>query len=184
MDHCRRTRSKGRVLTRERQHFHPNTTGVSRLVVCHANALTSYCCHINKQTLDTAGGVYVDADLFDTVAGYQDASDGTEDTSPPTPRASLFSNRDKANGLVSLHASRLRHLLSQADCTRPRVSRGTSWARHLARAPEIAQSVSFDHRPPTSAARTTRRARPPVPFSSGYVLSFRRLALQGRTVPD
>ena len=57
-----------------------------------------------------------------------------------------------------------------------RMSRGAFWARYLARVPSNC-TVFSDHRPLTSAARTTRRARLPAPFSSGYVLSFFRLGL-------
>ena len=59
---------------------------------------------------------------------------------------------------------------------------GAPWARCFARALRNCP-VSSDHLPPTSAARTTKRARPPAPFNSRYVLSLRLLASWKRKSP-
>ena len=83
-----------------------------------------------------------------------------------SPSGGLLSNNDSAKALAVLQANKLPRRLPLAHDT------GSSLARCLARARRNC-AVSSDHIPPTSAAR---RARPPAPFSSGYVLSLRRLA--------
>ena len=83
---------------------------------------------------------------------------------PSTPRASqvpgfgCLSRRDNAKALAALEAKMLLHLRSQAAFTR-------FW-RSKARARRNC-AVSSDNLPPISAARTTKRALPFSPESSG-----------------
>ena len=76
------------------------------------------------------------------------------------------SRRDSAKALVALHASRELQRRNHAAFTLPWRRGGTESARALAN-PRRNWAVSSDHLPPTSAARTTRRARPASPASSG-----------------
>ena len=75
------------------------------------------------------------------------------------------------NALAALHASMALQRLSQAASALLCKRKGTVSARALANAHRN-PAVSLDHRPSTSAARTTKRARPPSPESSGYTRSF------------
>ena len=85
-------------------------------------------------------------------------------TSPSAPGGTR-PRRDSAKELATTHPSTERHLRDHAAAafkltpltfadTRPR----KNWA------------ASGENRPPTSAATTTRRARLPLPTSSGYLL--------------
>ena len=83
--------------------------------------------------------------------------------------------------LESLHRAPNDH-----ECSVPAASallcmrKGTVSARALAAHRNLA--VSVDHRPPTSAARTTERVRPRSPESSGYTRSFLLHAVQSSTI--
>ena len=98
-------------------------------------------------------------------------TDGTVPSEPPGTRP----KRDIANAFAAAHASSLCHRLTHARRASACSSSGKS--RTLAQARDVRNSaVSLDQRPPTSAPRTTKRALPPSPASSGYVLSLRRRA--------
>ena len=89
---------------------------------------------------------------------------------PPAPPRSLrgwrppcqgwgLSRRDRAKALPALHARMELHLLNHAAFTRFCSRSGTDSAFAFARL-RRKWAVSSDHRPPVSAAKTTKRARP------------------------
>ena len=98
-------------------------------------------------------------------------TDGTIASEPETGR---LSKSDMAKARVAVHANMALHRLTQAVSARPCRTKGTSWARAFARAVRNC-AVSALHLPPTSAARTKRRALPPSQESSGWGASFLRL---------
>ena len=91
----------------------------------------------------------------------------------PVPGLGRLSRRDRA--LPALHAKMELHLRNHAAFTRFCSRTGTDSAFAFARL-RRKWAVSSDHRPPVSAAKTTRRARPPSPTNSGNVVSFLRRA--------
>ena len=100
---------------------------------------------------------------------------GTKRVAPSEPIAVRRSKRDKANALAAAQDSIAPHLSRQTCSTLLRETNGS--ALDLALANWLMKDrVSSDHRPPTSPARTTKRARRWEATSSGYALSFRRLA--------
>ena len=102
--------------------------------------------------------------------------------SPSDPCPPRQPNRDAANDLAAAQEMIAYHRNLHACSTRCCVSRGSDLARALAnRRTKIL--ASSDHLPPTSRAKTTRRAREPGPTSSGYVLSFVRRA-SARATPS
>ena len=89
----------------------------------------------------------------------------TSGTATPVPGFGCLSRRDNAKALDALQAKMLLHLRSHAALTRFWRSKGADRECALARARKNC-AVSSDHLPPTSAARTTRRALPPSPEQS------------------
>ena len=94
---------------------------------------------------------------------------------PSAPCAHLNSKRHVATAFAAAHARkaphRIRHACSNLFCRRKGCSRAldlASWATK--------DCNSGDHLPPTSIAKTTRRARLPLPTSSGCLRSLRLLA--------
>ena len=98
------------------------------------------------------------------------------------PGLGRLSGRDRAKALPALHAKMELHLLNHAAFTRFCSRSGTDSAFAFARL-RRKWAVSSDHRPPVSAPNTTRRARPPSPTNSGYVVSFLRRASSRATPP-
>ena len=91
---------------------------------------------------------------------------------PSAPRAPGNSKRDDATALATVQEKSEPHLRRQACSTLLRSKGGTD--RALARARELKNlCVSWDHRPQTSTASTTKRARPRRPTNSGYLRSLR-----------
>ena len=90
--------------------------------------------------------------------------------SPPVPRTGRRSNKDNENDLAKLHAQIALQRLTNAVLTLPCKICGCSSARVFAMALRKS-AVSWDHRPPSSTAKTTQRA-PPSPENSGHVVSF------------
>ena len=84
-----------------------------------------------------------------------------------------LSRSERAKDLPALHTRMELH----APFTRFCIKSGTDSAFAFARL-RRKWAVSTDHRPPVSAASTTRRARPSSPANSGYVVSFLRRFLQ------
>ena len=82
------------------------------------------------------------------------------------------SKRDAATALAAVQENKEPHLRRQACSTLLRSKEGSecafAWARELRN-----DFVSWDHRPQTSTASTTNRARPGRPTSFGYLRSFR-----------
>ena len=99
----------------------------------------------------------------------------TDGLSLPVPGTGRRSSKDTAKARAAEHASTALHRRIHAALTLPCKIHGEDSARALARAASKVAGSSLQ-RPPTSAAKTTNRARPPSPASSGYVRSFRRLA--------
>ena len=93
----------------------------------------------------------------------------------PVPGLGRLCRRGRAKALPALHSRMELHLLNHAAFTRFCSRSGTDSAFAFARL-RRKWAVSSDHRPPVSAAKTTRRARPPSPTNSGYVVSFLRRA--------
>ena len=98
----------------------------------------------------------------------------------PVPVTGRRSNRETAKDRAAEQARVALHLRNHAASTLPWRRCGADCALALARADKNC-AVSALQRPPTSAANTTRRARPPSPDSSGYVASFLLLALCSAT---
>ena len=94
----------------------------------------------------------------------------------PVPGTGRRSNRETAKDRAVEQARVALHLRNHAASTLPWRRCGADCALALARADKNC-AVSTLQRPPTSAASTTKRARPPSPDSSGYVASFLLLAL-------
>ena len=99
-------------------------------------------------------------------------------THPAAPRGNSRSVSAKARWAAK--ARRLVHRLCHASCAERRSTRAQARAR--ARASSwMNRAVSGLHRPPTSKAKTTNRARRDPPASSGYMRSLRRRARAAAT---
>ena len=104
----------------------------------------------------------------------------TEGTAPSTPPRTNPQS-DMAKAFAAVQPSNLCQRRSHA--LRPSCWSSSGRSRTLAQANADKNSaVSSDHRPPTSAPKTTSRALLPSPASSGYVRSFRRGAFS-RALP-
>ena len=97
----------------------------------------------------------------------------TDGMSAPVPWTERRSNKDSEKARAAEHANTALQRRMYAAWTLPCNTRGDSRALALAKADKKVAVSSFQ-RPPTSAARTTKRARPSSPDSSGWVRSFRR----------
>ena len=88
---------------------------------------------------------------------------------PSQPRPLRRSNKERAKAWAALQASMHLHLLNQANWA-PTLKTGGSWRTFaLARCSKKC-AVSCDHRPPTSAARTTKRVLPCLPGELGVAV--------------
>ena len=94
---------------------------------------------------------------------------------PSAPRPPRCSSSDHAKDRDAQQARMELHLRSQAWKALARMAGGSCLTFAFANWPKKFWH-SPDHRPPTSQAKTTNRARPLAPESSGYVVSLRRLA--------
>ena len=83
------------------------------------------------------------------------------------PRTGRRSNKNNENDLAKLHAKIALQGLTNAVLTLPCKICGDSCARIFAMAFRKS-AVSWDQRPPTLAAKTTKQALPPSPESSGW----------------
>ena len=96
----------------------------------------------------------------------------TDGASPPPPATGRRSNKDAVNARAAEHARNALHLRIKAALTLSCRMKGQAWALAPAKA-DRNLAVSSLHRPPTSAAETTNRARPTSPDNAGEIfLSF------------
>ena len=101
----------------------------------------------------------------------------TDGVGPSTPGEQFSDKRERANARAAEHANIELHRLSHAACALPCKICGTP--RTLAESKHLRKwAVSNENLPPTSPAKTTRRALPLSPTSSGYRASLRRLATE------
>ena len=106
----------------------------------------------------------------------------TDGASPLQPATGRRSSKDSVNARAAEQARTALHLRTKAAFALFCKKNGQDWALASATAAENF-AVSPLHRQPTSAARTTRRARPPSPDNSGQVRSLRRRA-STKTAPS
>ena len=86
----------------------------------------------------------------------------TDGMSAPVPWTGRRSNKDNEKARAAEHANTALHRRMYAAWTLPCNTRGDSRALALVKADRKVAVSSF-HRPPTSAASATKRARPPSP---------------------